>query len=487
MDKLTVQVKNHSMMTVHCDPGVRNELSEYFSFFVPGYKWMPAYKNRVWDGKIRMYNNMTCEINVGLFEKVKKFAADRNYAIELKQSEHGIPGAKNKIDHQKLVKFIDSLGLPFELRDYQYEAVVHAIENKRSVLISPTGSGKSLIIYVLVRWYLDNNDGKVLVIAPTTGLVEQMFGDFRDYGYDVEEHCHKIYSGKDKATSKSVVISTWQSIHKLAPNWFHQFGCVVGDECHGFKAKSLSSIMNKATRAPYRFGATGTLDGTQTHRLVLEGLFGPVKRVTTTKKLQDSNTLADLNIDILMLTYPPELREENAGKKYQDEIDFLVGYEPRNKFIRNLALTARGNTLVLFKFVDKHGKVLHQMISEKAENVYYVHGGTDTSDRDAIRGIVEKKKNAIIVASYGTFSTGINIKNIHNVIFASPYKSQIKVLQSIGRGLRKSDDGSATTLYDIVDNLNWKSRKNFALIHSEERVKIYANEHFKFKIHEVKL
>lgn len=487
MDKLKIQLKNYSMMTVLCEPGIRNELSEYFSFYAPNYKWMPAYKNKVWDGKIRLFNNMTCEINAGLYYKVRRFAADRNYAIEIENSSYGIPGEKNNLNHQKLVKFIESLNLPFELRDYQYEAVCYGIENKRAVLISPTGSGKSLIIYVLVRWFLENEDGKVLLIAPTTGLVEQMYNDFKDYGYNVEDHCHKIYSGKDKNTTKEVIISTWQSIHRIKPDWFHQFGCVVGDEAHFFKAKSLSSIMNKATQAPWRFGATGTLDGTQTNKLVLEGLFGPVKRVTTTKKLQDSNTLADLNINILMLTYPKEVCKENSGKKYQEEIDFLVRHEARNKFIKNLALTAKGNTLVLFQFVEKHGKVLYDMISDKAGNVYYVHGGTDTGDREAVRGIVEKKKDAIIVASYGTFSTGVNIRNIHNIIFASPYKSQIKVLQSIGRGLRKSDDGSATTLYDLADNLQWNSKENFALRHSKDRVKIYANEQFKFNVYEVNL
>lgn len=487
MDKLTIQLKNHSMLVVDSEPSIRTELSEFFSFYVPGYKWMPAYKNKVWDGKIRMYNNMTGEINVGLYQKIRRFAAERNYAIEIEESDYGIPFAPNKIDHQQMVRFVDSLNLPFSPYDYQYEAFCHGIERKRAVLVSPTGSGKSLIIYLLVRWYLENHDKKVLVIVPTTGLVEQMFNDFKDYNYESEDHCHIIYSGRDKATQKRVVISTWQSIHRLKPDWFHQFGCIVGDECHGFKAKSLSSIMNKSTQAEYRFGMTGTLDGTQTHKLVLEGLFGPVKKVITTKQLQESNTLAGLDIELLILKYPAEDCQNNVKKKYQEEIDFIVRNEERNKFIRNLAVTRNGNTLVLFQFVEKHGSVLYDMIREKRENVYYVHGGTDTADREAIRGIVESKKNAIIVASYGTFSTGINIKNLHNVIFASPYKSQIKVLQSIGRGLRKSDDGRDTTLYDIVDDLHWKGDKNFALRHSEERVKIYANEQFNFKFHEVHL
>ena len=484
---LTIQMSDHSNMAVLCEPGIRNELSEYFSFYVPGYKFMPAYKNRVWDGKIRLYNNMTCEINVGLYHKIKKFAADRGYAISLKPSRYGVPGKVTKVDHQALVKFLDTLSLPFDLRDYQYEALVKGIESKRTVLLSPTGSGKSLIIYTLMRWYLANDDKKVLIIVPTTGLVEQMFKDFADYGFDSDKECHIIYSGKDKVTEKRVVISTWQSIHKMRADWFHQFGCAFGDECHLFKAKSLSSIMNKMTQAAYRFGTTGTLDGSQTHKLVLEGLFGPTYKVTTTKTLQESDTLAPLSIEMLVIEYPEVVRKDFGQQTYQQEMNFIVSHEARNKFIRNLALTQTGNTLVLFQYVERHGKILQQMISEKNENVFYVHGGTDTSDREAIRGIVEKKNGAIIVASMGTFSTGINIRNLHNIIFASPSKSQIRVLQSIGRGLRKSDNNTTTKLFDIADDLHWKSRKNFTLLHSFERIKIYNKEQFDYKIHKVEL
>ena len=246
--------------------------------------------------------------------------------------------------------------------------------------------------------------------------------------------------------------------------------------------------MNKCTEAKYRIGTTGTLDNAQVHHLVLQGLFGKIHRVTTTKALQDNNTLAKLDINIIMLKYKEETRKSLGKMTYQDEIDWIVRNNSRNIFIRNLALDADGNTLVLFNFVDKHGKPLFDMINDKVEEgrkVFYVSGEVETSDREAIREITEKQKNAIIVASLGTFSTGINIKNLHNIVFASPSKSQIKVLQSIGRGLRKADDGRITRLYDIADDLHTKSRKNYALLHSEERVKIYNKEKFNYKIIEV--
>jgi superfamily II DNA or RNA helicase len=478
------------MMIIKCERGIAAELSDYFSFFVPGYKFMPAFKNRIWDGKIRLFNQMTNELNAGLFPYLIQFSADRNYELIVQKTSYGMPDVREPIERGILDDLVTKLSLPFDVRDYQYDAILAGLSRHRAVLLSPTGSGKSLIIYILMRYFTDiiNNGQKVLVIVPTTSLVEQMHTDFAEYGMDVERHGHKIYSGKDKNTSKQIIISTWQSIYKFPKAWFEQFGMVIGDECHGFKSKSLSSIMNKATKAKYRFGTTGTLDGTQTHKLVLEGLFGIVYQVTKTKILQDQNTLAPLDIKILLLKYSQQTRETFGKKSYQDEIDFIIKHEKRNKFIRNLALSQKGNTLVLFHRVDAHGKVLYDLIRDKAENdrkVFFVSGDTETTDREAIRRIVEGQKDAVIVASMGTFSTGINIRNLHNIIFASPSKSQIKVLQSIGRGLRKSDDGSTTQLFDIADDLHWKGRQNFTLVHSAERVKIYSKEEFKYNIIQV--
>ena len=341
-----------------------------------------------------------------------------------------------------------------------------------------------------MRWIEIEQSGNILIIVPTTSLVEQLYQDFKDYGYDVENNCHRIYSGKDKNTDKRIIISTWQSIYKLPKQWFEQFVAVFGDECHGFKSKSLMTIMNKCTKAPYRFGTTGTLDGTQTHELVLQGLFGRTFKVTTTRELQDNDTLAKLSIKRILLNYAEKICKSFGKRTYQDEIDYIVQFEKRNKFISNLALDQKGNTLVLYNYVEKHGKPLYDLIKGKADEdrkVFFVSGGTDTADREAIRGIMERMQNAIIVASLGTFSTGINIRNLHNIIFASPSKSQIRVLQSIGRGLRKSDNGKDTNLYDITDDLSWKSRKNFALLHSEERLKIYDKEKFNYKTYKVDL
>jgi superfamily II DNA or RNA helicase len=498
MDIIKVRKKNHAYLSVECEPGVANELTDFFSFYVPGYKFMPLYKNKVWDGKIYLYDSRAKELYSGLYKYLQEFASaeGRDYKIELEHDAYyGYPSTNHEVD----MGFINSMtitsrGQRITPKDYQLEAVEHGLTSRQAMLISPTASGKSLIIYLLLRYFLENSDKKALIIVPTTSLVEQMYKDFGDYsehdeGFNVEEICHRVYSGKEKFNIQNrVIISTWQSIYKLPQQWFAGFGAIFGDEAHNFKAKSLTSILTKLKDAEYRFGTTGTLDGTQTHKLVLEGLFGPCYYVTTTRDLMDSGSLANLSINMLLLKYPEEVCKQLKKAKYPDEVDFIVRHEGRNKFIRNLALDQDGNTLVLFQYVDKHGKPLFDLIKSKAHErrkVFFVSGATAVDDREMIRMIVETEKNAIIVASMGTFSTGINIRNIHNIIFASPSKSQIRVLQSIGRGLRKSDDGRDTVLYDLADDLHHKGHKNYTLLHSAERLKIYTREKFVYKIYEV--
>ena len=487
-DKISVRKKNEVYLQVDTEPSIAQELNDHFSFEVPGAKFHPLYKSRMWDGRVRLFSMFTKELYIGLKDYLEQFAKERDYIFDDSQYEKTADGCT--LD--EVTAFVKSLniaskGQPLEIRDYQIEAIHKAINDGRRLLLSPTGSGKSYIIYCLIRWH-ELRGRRQLILVPTTSLVEQMYSDFQDYSsinnWKTSEHCHRIYGGHEKSNEYDVIISTWQSIYKLPKQFFADFKAVYGDEAHLFKAKSLTGILNKMPSTPYRIGTTGTLDGTQTHKLVLEGMFGPVYKVTTTKKLITSKTLADLQIYNLVLDYPDEVKKALKGKTYQEEMDFIVGYEPRNKFIRNLAIKQTGNSLVLFQYVEKHGKMLHEMIQSKAENrkVFFVYGGTDTEQREEIRRLTENEKDAIIVASYGTFSTGINIKNLHNIIFASPSKSRVRNLQSIGRGLRTSETKDSCNLYDIGDDLTWKSKKNYTLLHMIERIKIYNDEHFDYKL-----
>ena len=364
-------------------------------------------------------------------------------------------------------------------RDYQVEGVYDALRHNRKLLISPTASGKSLMIYSIVRYYVEKEQN-TLIVVPTTSLVEQMYKDFADYGWDVGSYCHKIYAGKERETDSQVIITTWQSIYKLPKQYFSRFNVVVGDEAHQFKSKSLISIMTKLCDAKYRFGFTGTLDGSQTHKWVLEGLFGPSYKIIKTDELMQKGHLAKLDIKVLLLKHPPHRFEV-----FEDEVQYIINHQKRNNFIKNLTLDLKGNTLVLFARVEGHGQPLYESINSNTTDdrkVFFIHGGVNTDERELVREITERENNAIIVASYGTFSTGINIKNLHNVIFASPSKSRIRNLQSIGRVLRKGENKVKATLYDIADDISYKSRKNYTLNHLIERIKIYNEENFNYEI-----
>ncbi len=484
---LIIEKKNEVYITIECESDVQREISEFFTFYVPGYKFMPAFRNRMWDGKIRLFSQKTKEIYFGLYPYVKAFAEERGYTIVAGKDVE----VDNKVNKDTVKHFCNSLGQKFEARDYQIDAVYNNLRFNRSLLLSPTASGKSFIIYALIRYYTHLlKDKKCLLIVPTTSLVEQMYTDFESYGWNVKKNCHRLYSGYSNQTDKKVLISTWQSLYKLPKLYFEQFGAVFGDEAHLFKSKSLTEIMTKLIDCKYRIGLTGTLDGAHTHKLVLEGLFGAVNKVTTTKKLMDKKQLSNLAVRCLILKHSEANAKMVASGKYQDEIDHLVSSKPRNNFIKNLALKIKGNTLILFQLVEKHGKGLYELIKNKSgkdREVFFVYGGVDAEQREKVREIAEKSNNAIIVACYGTFSTGINIRNLHNIIFASPSKSRIRNLQSIGRGLRLGDNKVNATLYDIADDLQYKSKENFTLKHFQERINIYTEEEFDYEIHNINL
>ena len=495
---LIIHKVNEVYIRIECERDIAKELSEFFTFYVPGYTFVPAYRNKIWDGKIRLFDLRNNQIYYGLLPYIKKFCDERNYSIDL----NGVD-VEDEFSLYHAKKFCESLNLhskgnPIVINEHQLDAFVHAMQTKRMLLVSPTSSGKSLIAYTIFRQLLDYQVLKGLIIVPTTSLVEQLYSDFQDYANTGDEYqftvagtVHRVYQGKEKESNKPLIISTWQSLYKMPKEYFEQFDYVIGDEAHNFKAQSLSTIMTSCVNAKYRIGMTGTLDGTKTHKLVLEGLFGPAKQFITTKELIDKGVVSDFEIKCLILKHPDDVCQAYKDKTYQEEIQYLISNEARNKFIKNLAVSLGNNTLILYQMVEKHGEILYNMIKNTEKigdrKVFFVHGGTDTGDREEIRQIMEKENDAIVVASYGTFSTGINIRNLHNIIFASPSKSRIRNLQSIGRGLRKSDGKDRATLYDIADDMRYKKHMNYTLKHFVDRTKIYTDEQFPFKIYKIGL
>ena len=478
--EITIEKFNEIYIRIQCEPSIAKELYEFFSFEVPNARYMRAVQNRIWSGRVHLFSPATGKIYLGLFPYVKKFCEKQGYKINV----IGSIDAENGIDKSLVRKFVNKLKTGVKVRPYQINAIHHIVNTNRGLILSPTGSGKSLIIYALARYYVDLLvDRKVLIIVPTTGLVEQMYNDFGEYGWFPDEHCHKLYSGNDKNTSKEVVISTWQSIYRMPKSYFKQFGATFVDEAHLAKAKSLTGIMNKLHECKYRVGTTGTLDGTEVHRLILEGLFSIHEQVTTTSKLIEDKQLSNLHIYCLVMEH---MKHQRIRREYQAEIDFLSQYEPRNEFIFKLASTEEGNTLILCRYIVQL-QLLKELLDKGDRDVYLVYGKTPTEDRELVRNYVEKGKDAIILASYGVFSTGINIKRLHNIIFASPYKSQIKVLQSIGRGLRVADDKDELKIFDIADDMTQRNKANYTLKHLKERIDIYNEQGFDYDIIPIKL
>ena len=484
MESITIYKIDEIYMKIVGERSVLQDISEEFTFFADNYKFMKKYKSGIWDGKIRLLNPLNGRLYVGLLHRLFKVCKELDYKVKFDNiSDFSL----NQLSIEDVKDFIQNINLPFSPREYQVNSLYDCIQKKRLVVLSPTGSGKSLIIYMFIRWFLSQHPNeKMMLIVPNVSLVHQIYNDFEDYSsdnlWDVEKFCQKIYSGQEKLVEKNVAITTWQSIYRLPPSYFKAYRGVIVDEAHQAKASSLTNILGKMRYAEYRIGTTGTLDDINVHQLTLEGLFGVVRNHVTTKKLIDDNYLSDFKIKFITLKYPEDECKEVCKMDYVDEIDFILDHPKRNKFIKNLCGHLKGNTLVLYTYVEKHGDLLSEILEELPDKeVFYIHGKIDAKIREKVRKKVEDMDNALILASYGTFSTGINIKNLHNVIFASPTKSKIRSLQSIGRGLRLGDDKESCILFDLCDDFSFKKKTNYMIKHGTERMKIYIKEDFEIE------
>jgi superfamily II DNA or RNA helicase len=485
MIKLT-NTNNTFLKIETSDRSILNHIQESYTFDVPGAKFMQAYKSGQWDGKIRLFNLRTRQIYLGLKAKIIKFLDDNDYEFEDCTSIKN-----NELTQAEFDVFLESLQLPFEVRDFQKIGIFNGINEKRCLNLISTGGGKSLVIYGLVRWMM-NLQKSTLVIVPTVNLVTQLNNDFKDYsvnnGFDVDSNVHCISGGKEKSNEHPVVISTWQSIYKLGSSWLNNFDMIICDEVHLATSACISKIFEDATDVEYRIGLSGTLRDSKTNALVLEGLFGKIYELTTTRELIDAGHLSELKIRGIILNYEDHIKKIVSKLKYQDEIDFLVGHDTRNEFIKRLALQCKGPTLIIFNFVEKHGKVLYEMIKEssKEREVFFLSGATKDSEREYAKNRA-KTDDVILLASYSLFSTGTNVPTLANIIFAHPRKSKISVLQSIGRVLRKAEGKKHAVLYDVADDLSWKSKTNMTYKHFQERIGYYNKAKLDYTLKELSI
>ena len=516
---ITLTYYNESYGKVDAKDSELLALWDAFSFYVPGYRFMPSFKNGTWDGTIHLINLSKKTFPVGLLPKIISFCKEQNYDFSLdekyKETETGL--TEQDIHDFIFSKKYYSKQKEITPREDQVLAITRALTEKRCINICPTSFGKSLCIFIEAMYHVQLNR-KVLIIVPTVNLVTQFSNDIKDYctGSDCTgtdnawemPNIQEIKAGKTKKIfpETEIVITTWQSAYKLGCDWFNQFSAIILDECHKAKAVCIKQIFDGATEVLYRTGWSGSLKDSSLTGLQAEALLGPIKVITDTAALMEQGVVADLTIQIVSLQYPPntvkelndyfKTKQETTGNNtYVDEIKFLENYRNRNNLLLKLAGCFDNTGLILYNHIA-HGKELYRLarLMYPERNIYRIDGTiVERNDRkfksyDLLKNDIEKEKDAILICSFGVFSTGISIKNLHYILFSVPIKSYIRTIQSIGRGLRVSNTKNKITLIDVVDDLRTRTKagkikkENYAYKHFLERFAIYEEQKFKYNI-----
>lgn len=492
--------KTHFRVLYNGEEGVEDYRKLFYAMKkqVEGFRYMPAYKYGEWDGTIEFLKYRTGAVKLGLFHKTLQLVKD--LGIEISgidpkiYDEHfqGIPKetALEWVIRQKVY----SRGVELVPREYQLDSVVEALSSKKLLIQSPTSSGKSLIIYLITKFLKETLEGRILIIVPTTNLVNQLYNDFADYESVEEVEWADISTDKKRKDDKKVFISTWQTvIRKKEKEWWGQFEAMMVDEAHHCKAKSLDTISNNLFNATWRFGFSGSVkqNWKDADFWTIVSQFGRIYTTTTTKDLIEAKQIASAKVNIVEIDH----RDFNVPRSldYREELNYVCSSPERNDLIERIVRGCEGNVLVLFSLVEKQGKILFEQFQKNFQNkeILLVYGEVSPEEREEIRQCAETKNGVVILASYQTFSTGVNIKNLHNVIFASPTKSFTRVVQSIGRGLRKANNKESCTIYDLFDLLYGSPEKvrgtNYTYKHFFNRLQIYKQENFPISLQKIKL
>jgi len=469
---------------IYCkDKEKKKIIYDAFSFFTEGYKYMPKFKYGIWDGKIHLFNLKNNTFPNGLlFDLIKIFQKyNYTYTIDPKLYPINFEEKYKKWEENTLYK------LQLYPYDYQIKAFEFCLKANSAFILSPTASGKSLIIYLLLRYFIENTNFKILISVPKINLVEQLYNDINIYedDYIVCDERYKMISGGDKNSPRRIIIATWQMLIKQPPSWFKQFDCFICDEAHQANSKSLTKIIESMKHLKYRYGFTGTLDG-KIHELQCRAWFGLLYKTKTTSELIKEGFINDLNIYCIQLNHNTNF---NTKLEYQKEIDYIISDEKRNRFILDTAFKQKHNTIVLFNYIEKHGDILYDMAKKEVEKhdkqIFKIIGNVDVNEREYIRTVMSKYDNILLFASFGTMSMGANIPNLQCAILAHPFKAPIRILQSIGRTLRKSKDKDKSIIIDIIDNISYKF--NYTYIHGIKRIKLYKTEKFNTYFSQLKL
>lgn len=376
---------------------------------------------------------------------------------------------------------------PFQIRDYQDKAVRAALKYHKGILLSCTSSGKSLMIYNIIRCLRKQEMKHILLIVPNIMLVDQMYDDFESYGYDnLDADVERLGGGHEATFDKPVLISTWQSLQNKDSEFFEKYNAVFVDEVHGVKANVMSKLMKWCCNAYYKIGTTGTLPNDKCDLLQIREVVGDVIFELKSKELIDKGVLTKIKIANIIAKYPSDFVLKNKGRSYPEEVKMVEEYQDRNKVLEYILehTDKKHNVLVLMNHL-KHVQLIREWLNEKYpdKKVSVITGAVSGEERSDIRKGIEEEDGTILLATFATCSTGINMPKLHDIILYSNSKSKIKVLQSIGRGLRKHVTKNQIILFDIIDDLSYKTRtgrvvENYLIKHWKERMAYYKDQQF---------
>lgn len=485
----TVHVRKYSASKVFVDVSDEIMIREIYEFFRYKDEKQAVNPFSKWDGQVRLFNKNKQLLPKGLVKHLFKWCKAVGYQFQM---DEGVVTPKAEITTEEVMEYIEGLKLSIKKEgetvditpyDYQIRGVLEGIRNESCVLLADTNAGKTLILYILARFILDffGVERKILILCPSVLLVNQMYDDFAQFSAKDENFqmswVHTIKAGANKYRPAPITISTWQSIQDEDPEFYHKFTDVMCDEVHGAAAAKITRILDNSVNAYKRIGVTGSMKECEMHTLQVQAHFSEIIRVATTQMLKERGQSADTLIRMVKLDYPKDQIKQASSLDYMGLIEYLVEHRGRNQFLANFVKNLDGNTLVLFDR-KKHSQHVYDVLTAMGvANVYRIDGDVPEAEREAIKVKAETGNGVIILGSFGTISTGVSVRRLHNLVLAHPVESIIRVLQSIGRMLRTHSTKDVAKIYDIVDNLGQPKFQDFVFLrHARSRYRYYKDK-----------
>lgn len=447
-----------------------DNIREHFSVENTGARFARRYARFAPRRKYVITPTGTCEL--GMYWEIRQYLIKKqiNESIEV----------TDKLDKALKVGIEADLfdDFKFTLREYQEEVIRKAMRLGTGTCVLGTGAGKTFTTAALIENFFrlskDKDTFKCLMLVPDLGLVTQTYEEFLNCGttYKLTK-----WTGKNKPdlTANVIVANIGIIQSRFDENdWLKYIDLLIVDECHKITAGNKISKIVQQVKTPNKYGFTGTLPEDQLNKWSIIGKLGPVIYEKSSFELRLEDYLANVSIKILNIKYSP--RPHFSGQTgYRDELEYIYNNDRRNTIIQTLVSKLPNNTLIMVNHIA-HGEIIEEYLNKiEGKKVYFIQGSVDVEERESIKQIMETETNVVVIAISAIFATGVNVKNLHNIIFASGGKSFIRTVQSIGRGLRKHDSKDKLIIFDICDELN------YGVAHCDKRKAIYDKEKIRYK------